>query len=500
MNRTDEKIPQILRPPVHPEQYPFWARATAGMIRLGVRPLFMGFRISMKMYGLLAPVQKYALEEVERSPGFYILIGVLAALGLLAVYSLGASIVLSMEILEFSSKIPWATLVSAYTWLVVVGSGLCIINALGGVFGLHRYEMMSKRIAFLSLTTILFGLNYILLHLGRPERVLIYNTISPNFRSAISWMGMLYNIYLVIVVVEFWLLIRADLAEKAEKAQGVTKMIYGLLALKKMGDSDFGRFLDGSRVGRLLYHPRLHSLLDDPRLPRLIGALAFVTGVAALTMLGSIFAHTESRALWYGSYYPIYFLISALFCGYAFLLTITIITYRVKGDEMYQELKDLIFEMARVLALLLAVGFVLTVYRMTTGLFDPSSREPVMLLMIGPFSLSFWTFEVVLMSVLPAFILIWAAGKESLEGVLLGSLLVLIGAFVMRYDFVVAGQVYPNVKEGLPSYLPTMMEVMIIVGVFGGFLMAYALGEKFLPLKEDARPQRLSEKSNVFSY
>jgi Ni/Fe-hydrogenase subunit HybB-like protein len=137
---------------------------------------------------------------------------------------------------------------------------------------------------------------------------------------------------------------------------------------------------------------------------------------------------------------------------------------------------------------------------MITGLFDPSSREPVMLLMIGPFSLSFWTFEVVLMSVLPAFILIWAAGKESLEGVLLGSLLVLIGAFVMRYDFVVAGQVYPNVKEGLPSYLPTMMEVMIIVGVFAGFLMAYALGEKFLPLKEDARPQRLSEKSNVFSY
>jgi molybdopterin-containing oxidoreductase family membrane subunit len=486
MNTTDEKIPQILRPPVHPEQYPFWARAIAGMIRLGVRPLFMGFRTSMKMYGVIGPVPKYALEEIERSPGFYILIGVLAALGLLAVYSLGASIVLSMEILEFSIKIPWATLVSAYAWLVVVGSGLCIINALGGVFGMHRYEMMSKRIAFLSLTTILFGLNYILLHLGRPERVPIYNTISPNFHSAISWMGLLYNIYLLIVVVEFWLLIRSDLAERAEKAQGLTKIIYGILALKKMDDSDFGRALNSSRFGHLLYHPRLHRLLDDPRLPRLIGTLAFVTGVAALTMLGSVFAHTESRALWYGPYYPIYFIVSALFCGYAFLLTITIITYRARGDEMYQGIKDLIFEMAQVLALLLAVGFVLTVYRLTTGLFDPLSREPVMLLMIGPFSPSFWIFEVALMSVVPAFILLWAARKETLGGVLLGSLLVLIGAFVMRYNFVVAGQVYPNIKEGLASYLPTMMEILIIIGIFGGFLMAYALGEKFLPLKEDA--------------
>jgi molybdopterin-containing oxidoreductase family membrane subunit len=491
MNKTDEKIPQILRPPDRPEQYPFWARAIAGMIRLGVRPLFLGFRIKKKIQALLGPVPKYALEEVERSPGFYILISAFAALGLLAVYSLGASIILSMEILEFSIKIPWATLVSAYAWLVVVGSGLCIINALGGVFGMHRYEMMSKRMVFLSLTTILFGLNYILLHLGRPERVPIYNAISPNFHSAIAWMGLLYNIYLAIVVVEFWLLIRPDLSDKAEKAQGLIKIIYSLLALKKMDDSDFGRVINSSRFGHLLYHPRLHHLLDDPRLPRLIGTLAFVTGVAALTMLGSVFAHTEARALWYGSYYPVYFLISALFCGYAFLLTVTIITYRVKGDEMYQGLKDFIFEMAQVLALLLAVGFVLTVYRLTTGLLDPLAREPVMLLMIGPFSLSFWIFEVALMSVLPAFILLWAAGKKTLGGVLLGSLMVLIGAFVMRYEFIVAGQVYPNIKEGLPSYLPTTMEILIIVGVFGGFLMAYALGEKFLPLKEDALPQGL---------
>lgn len=484
MNRTNDQIPQILRPPDHPELYPFWARAIAGLIRLGIRPLFLGFRIKKKIQALLGPVPKYALEEVLRSPAFYIWIIALAALGLLALYALGASIILSMEILEFSIKIPWATLVSAYAWLVVVGSGLCIINALGGVFGMHRYEMMSKRMVFLSLTTILFGLNYILLHLGRPERIPIYNTISPNFRSAIAWMGALYNVYLVIVVFEFWLLIRADLAEKAEKAEGLTKIIYGLLALKKMNGSEFGRIMNDSRFGHLLYHPRLHRLLDDPRLPRLIATLAFVTGVAALTMLGSVFAHTESRPLWYGPYYPVYFLISALFCGYAFLLTITIITYRVRGEEMIPSVKALMFEMGQVLALLLAVGFALTAYRMITSLWDPAMQGPVMLLLNGPFKESFWSFEVLLMSVLPASILIWAVSRENLGGVLLGSLMVLIGAFVMRYEFVVAGQIYPNIREGLPSYLPTMMEILIIVGIFGGFLLIYSLGEKFLPLKE----------------
>jgi len=485
MNKANEKIPQILRPPENPQQYPLWARAIAGTIRLSLRPIYIGFSISKRIYEMLSPLAKYALEEVERSPGFYIWISALAATGLLALFSLAASLVLSMEILEFSIQIPWATLVSSYAWLVVAGSGLCIINALGAVFGMHRYEMMTKRIVFLSLTTILFGLNYILLHLGRPERVPIYNTISPNFRSAISWMGTLYSIYLVIVVVEFWLLVRNDLIERAKEAEGLKRTIYALVALKKLdGESRRSGILNDSRLGRLLYHPRLHRVLEDPRLPRFIGTLAFITGVAALTMLGSVFAHTESRALWYGPYYPVYFLISAIFCGYAFLLAVTIITYKVKGDEMSSQVRAVMFEMAQVLAFLLAFGFALTACRVGTSLWDPARQGPVMLLLKGPFSLGFWGFEVLLMSVLPAFILVWAAGKKNLGGVLLGSLMVLTGAFVMRYEFVVAGQVYPNIKEGLPSYLPTMMEILIIVGVFGGFLLIYSLGEKFLPLKE----------------
>jgi molybdopterin-containing oxidoreductase family membrane subunit len=446
---------------------------------------------------LLAPQLKQGLqassEAVESSPRFYVWLSVLAALILLAGYALIASLVLSMEILEFSLQIPWATLVSSYTWLVVAGSGLCIINALGGVFGMHRYEMMSKRIVFLSLTTIMFGLMFILFHLGRPERMPIQNAISPNFRSAIAWMGMLYNIYLVIVVVELWLLIRADLAERAEQAEGWKRDILRLLALKDLNDSRLGGILQKMRLDRLLYHPRLHRILDDPRLPRITATMAFITGVAALTMLGSVFAHAEARALWYGPYYPIYFLVSALFTGYGVLLAATIITYRVKGEEMSSESKALMFEMAQVLALLLAVGFALTSYRLVTGLFDPLRQGPTLFILKGPLSPAFWIFEVGIMSVLPSFILLRAAKKKSLGGVLAGSLMVLVGAFVMRYLFLVGGQIYPNtfprfsadLPTILPSYMPTITEVFLIVGIFSGFLLAYTLGEKFLPLKEE---------------
>jgi len=407
-----------------------------------------------------------ALDAVERSPRLVIWIAILSALILLAAYALLASLITSMEILEFSVKIPWATMIATYIFLVAIGSGLCIINALGSVFGMQRYEMMTRRMAFLSLTTILFGMLCIVLHLGHPERMPIYNAISPNFRSAISWMGLLYSVYMAVVGVELWLLNRGDLVIRAERSEGWTKKILQLLTLEKLRGSRFG------------------AVLEDPRLPRLIALLAFVSGASALSMLGSVFAHTESRLLWYGPYYPVYFLVSAIFSGYAFLLAVTIITYRVKNDGIFPGLKAVIFEMAQALAVVLAVGFLLMIFRLAAGLLEPATRAPSMLLLNGPFRLGFWGFEVGLMTVIPIFILVWAAEAKSLNGVLTGSIICLIGTFVMRYEFVVAGQVYPNIPQGLPSYWPTIMEVFLIIGVFGAFLLTYTLGEKFLSLKE----------------
>jgi molybdopterin-containing oxidoreductase family membrane subunit len=407
-----------------------------------------------------------AMDAVERSPRLFIWIGFLFALILLAGYAYIAALFTSMEILEFSVRIPWATLIATYIFMVAIGSGLCIINALGSVFGMQRYEMMTRRMAFLSLTTILFGMLCIVLHLGHPERMPIYNAISPNFRSAISWMGLLYTIYMAVVVVELWLLNRGDLVIRAERSEGWTKKILQLLTLEKLRGTRFG------------------AVLEDPRLPRLIALLAFVSGASALSMLGSVFAHSESRLLWYGPYYPIYFLVSAIFSGYAFFLAVIIITYRVKKEEIMPGLKAVIFEMAQAMAVVLAVGFLLMIFRLSAGLLEPATRAPSMLLLNGPFRLGFWGFEVGLMTVIPIFILVWAAEAKSLNGVLTGSIICLIGTFVMRYEFVVAGQVYPNIPQGLPSYWPTIMEVFLFIGVFGAFLLTYTLGEKFLSLKE----------------
>lgn len=407
---------------------------------------------------------------------YYIWISSLIALMVLAGYAMIMSLIYDLEIFEFSLKIIWAMMVSNYVFFVVSSTGLCMVSSLGHVFGMKRYELIGKRGVFLAIITIIFGMTSIGLHLGHPERAMIYNAITPNIRSAIWWMGTLYTFYIVFIMIEFWFLTRAEMAKIADTSTGIKQKIYSLLTLEKL-------------LGKVGFTP---SVEKDHKWAQIVGALALISGLSAHNTLGGVFGHAEARAYWYGAYYPAYFLVSAGFCGYAWVIGATIITYKIKGEEISGKLKNLIFEMAQIFALLLSVGLLFTSYKLTSGLFDPVKAKSIMLFIKGPFSLPFYLFEVAIGTVLPILILLYSAKKKSMGGVLTASIMVLVGVFVMRYDFVVAGQVYPlfnpmgkDAVEMIPSFFPTIMEIFLIAGLIAACLLAYTLGVKYLPLKEE---------------
>ena len=443
---------------------------------------------------MLSQNNKYVnslLIDVERSPGFYIWVSFLVALIFFGGYALLMSLIHSMEILEFSTNIPWEMMVSNYVFLVGSSIGLCIVSSLGHVFGLERYKLIGKRGTFLALIAIIFGLSSIGLHLGHPERGAIYNLLSPNFRSAMWWMGSLYPPYIAFIAVWFWLLARTDLSIIAGESTGVKAKIYHLLALERLRPYLNQRFhfekLE-TRIYRRLPLERMGLSLDadgaDLRWARIIGVLALAFGLMAYTLEGSLFAHAEARPFWYGALFPIDFFLGASFCGFAWLLSLEIITYKVKGQEIPEHLGELFFEMAELLALLLSFGVLFTTYKMGHGLFEPAKAKTIMLFLQGPFSLAFWVFEIAIGLIMPIFILLYAAKKKKMAGVLVASVMVLVGYFVKRYDFIVASQVYPVIKIDLTSFTPVFMEVLLVAGIIGGFLLSYTLGDKFLPLKE----------------
>ena len=426
------------------------------------------------------------------SMAFYVWIHLLIAFFGMGVYALVMSLVYNMEIFEFSLKIPWATMVSNYVFLVGSSVGLCMVSSLGLVFNLERYHSIVKRCLFMALIAIIFGMVSIMLHLGHPERPAIFTMLTPNPRSAMWGMGIVYPPYILFLALCFWLLIRQELIETASASSGLKARIYRLMALEGLRPYLQRKAnLDHleSRIYRMLPLEGWGLSLDaedaDIKWARIFGAMAFITGLLAYTVESTLFAHTEARAFWYGALTPVDFYLGACMCGFAWILVAKIATHKVRSGNIPIHSKRLMFEMGNILALLLSVEILFIAYKMGHGLFDPVKGKTIMLLLKGPYSPAFWGIEIFIGLVLPIVMLLYSVKKERTTGLMIASVMVLIGYFVKRYDFVTAAQVYPAIKHGLPSYLPTLMETLLIAGIIAGVFLTYTLGEMFLPLNEE---------------
>lgn len=350
---------------------------------------------------------------------------------ILAIMGLSASAMVLIKghsILGSTNAVPWNIFVSDYVFFVVTSTGVCFVSALGHVFGLERYRMISQRAVYLSLILLVVGGIAIAMDVGRPW-MMITMFFTPNLSSPMFWMALLYSFYGLFLVVELWYLKTGASHEKVKTAS----------------------------------------------------TLAALTALVAHSMLGALFGMVQAKALWFGPYLPIYFILSALISGLAVLIVLTMVTYIATGKSINQEMDLLIKDMSKLLFYAVGAGIFFVAWKTIAGQY--SGKEDAYLMTGGPFSLAFWAVEIFMGLVVP-FIMLAAPNRNAGRGAL-ASVLVLIGLFVARYDLVIAGQlVQPWDSLGLATYSVTTVEVFFTVGLFGIFGVLYAAGLKFLGLED----------------
>jgi len=333
--------------------------------------------------------------------------------------------------------VPWGILIATYVFLAISCSGLCLISSLGHVFGFHEFTLISKRAILLAILCLMGAFGAIGLDLEHPFNM-IYTLLSPNFSSGIWWMGTIYGIYLGILVVEFYALMK-----------------------------------------------------DNHKLSIITGSLGFLFAIAAPSVLGSVFGLTLARPFWHGSFMPVYIIITALVSGTALIIMVMYFHHFVRNLEMDEQDRRLIRLLGRILALMIFILIFSVFWNVVVGLYgkQPGHYEPVMALLTGKLSLNFWMGEIVIGLVVPLLLLM--RHDRTPFSTMMASLLALIGMFFMRYDMTIAGQLYPlrlqeyGLEDGLFSYSPSLSEVLIVIGCLAFSAFAYTLAEKLLKLDSD---------------
>lgn len=180
--------------------------------------------------------------------------------------------------------------------------------------------------------------------------------------------------------------------------------------------------------------------------------------------LGALFLIMPEKVhpLWYSLHLPLFFFISAVFSGLAFLILTCLFSARVYTGEVPL---DLLRGLAKAQAVALLLYAILLVS-------DLLSRRVFSLLFPMNLLSGLFLAEVGLGVLVPAFLLLIPAVRESQQGLGASSLLVIFGLILNRMNVSLIGIKPPEGASYFPSWMEFAMVACLIASAFLGFTMA----------------------------
>jgi Ni/Fe-hydrogenase subunit HybB-like protein len=335
-----------------------------------------------------------------------------------------------------SPAVPWGSLIAGYVFFAAAATGTGLVSSLGHVFRVKKYEILAKRALLASIVLLLCAFGVLAIELSSPFKM-IWFLFTPNLSSPIFWMGAFYGVYLILLSIEFYFTLK-------DKQKAVTPIAYVSLAIK----------------------------------------------LAALLNLGRVFGYIMSREFWYGYYYPVYMVITAIVSGSAVLIMLVYL-FGLKDDKLAEPSKSLIPHLGKILAGAIAVFAAAQATKIGLALASSEQNlvEAAKALISGPVAPSFWLMEVAIGIGLPLFLLI-SSKFASVRKVVLAAVLAMVGLLFSRLNFVYSGQIYPLEvvpKPCLPFlgynyYAATWSEWGIILGAIGVIIVVFNIAENKLNL------------------
>lgn len=355
--------------------------------------------------------------------------------------------------------ITWSLMIVLYPYLTGIVAGAFVISALYHLFGRKELEPISRfslatSFAFMAVATL-----PLLNHLGHPERAL--NIIfTPNFSSAMAGFGVLYNTYLLILLLEIWFVWRKDIILMARRSRGLKRKFYAALAL-------------------WTYDISSDAIEKDHSAVRILAAIGIPAACMLHGYVGFLFGALKANPWWSTPLMPIIFLASGMTSGVAML----IILYQVASKLTAQRIDpETIASLNRWLWLFMIITVSLELLEIITLAYEKSEAwEAIHPLLTTKLAFSFISVQLILGSLIPFILLMIAVTMnrylhEKVRNTLsfVSALLLLIQVFAMRWNVVIGGQLLSKSFRGFrESYSPQLFEKEGILAAVAIFCLAF---------------------------
>jgi len=334
-----------------------------------------------------------------------------------------------------SDGVSWGLPVVAYVFFSMLSTGLALVASLSTVFGVQAFAPIAKRCIWVSIGALVAGFTALAFEMGHPFRMLWAIPLNFQPSSALVWMGIFYAICLVLLLLKFQKIQRGD------------------------WDSPAGQTLAKAGV---------------------------VFEVLAIGTLGAVFGMMAMRPLWYGAEIPVLFLATACLLGAAGAILFTALAYGMDANAMPPKVRALMTgALPKLFALTIGIALVFAGYRAVITLWSNADGLQVAHTL---FKSPLFFAELLVGFALPLYLMLNAGTRNNIRMQVLAALLVLVAAFIGRYEYIIGGQLVPLFKGSwvpdLVAYTPSATEWLLVLLAVSITVTIYAFGEKALNLAD----------------
>lgn len=336
----------------------------------------------------------------------------------------------------------WGMPLVLYPFFSGLVAGSFVVSTLSKVFGLKKFEPLAKLGVSLTLVFLLIAALCPLAEATMRSRWWELLTRDHIPYSPLGLFIVIWLAYIVLVLVELYLIFRPDNIRVAQYGHGWRRSWHSLLTLGSRNTSDV-------------------SIRRDHLILVVLSAFGILLALLFHGYVGFVFGALKARSLWSNPLMPPLFIVSAIVSGIAVMVVaFEIIEGGVLGRQIDREI---VAGLMKLLMWVIFLDLFLDAVQLLNSAPSAYASEPVyqgfssiFFYPDGPLAFSYWILELgflvlaLLMTFLPSM-------RRSVFWSALASVLVLVSVFAMRFNTVIGAQLQPKVSQGLVSYnFPTL--------------------------------------------
>jgi Ni/Fe-hydrogenase subunit HybB-like protein len=354
-----------------------------------------------------------------------------------------------LGVTNLKDGVPWGLWIVFDLSFVALSAGAFSLSAICYLLGRESFKPLARIAVFIGLLGYSGALMCLFMDIGRPDRFW-HGWVFWNVHSMLWEVTMCITLYFSVLMLEvFPLIIEHRFFDRFPRLQAFGKRIH-----------HFAPILAIIGLGLSLLHQ---------------------------SSLGGTYGVVIGRSFLFRATIPLLFIVSAVAGGIAFTVHVTLIVQWVKRKILIPT--SVLFEAGQIAGAMLFFYLYMRFWDTTAGNYGyvPGTSEAFTDLMVGPFAVTFWTWEIVLGGLLAGYLLVRARGKQSVTMLLVGSGLAMFGIIANRWHTTMLAFTQPLSTDPpmmdplVTAYTPAFSEWAVGFGILAGLTLLFSLGMALLP-------------------